>query len=66
MPVREIYEITTIRETYTPSPEMIAAASLASADPFGIDDDCLNPSGHHIIADCSEVVCLHCARVAWR
>lgn len=65
MPVAEIYERTTIRES-EPSPEEIAAAALASADPFELNHDCLNPSGHHFIADCSEVVCLHCARIAWR
>ena len=65
MPVLDVIERTTIRES-EPSPEEIAAASLASADPFEIEHDCLNPSGHHFIADCSEVVCLHCARIAWR
>ena len=61
MPVRETIERTTIRET-----EEIAAAALASADPFELDHDCINSSGHHFVADCSEVVCLHCARIAWR
>lgn len=45
MPVRETYERTIIRET-EPSPEEIAAASLAFADPFDIEPECLNPSGH--------------------
>lgn len=66
MPVRKTYERTIIREPKSPSPEEIAAASLASADPFEIDNPYLNPGGHHFIADCSEVVCLHCARIAWR
>lgn len=66
MPVRETIERTTIKIERLIAAEEIAAASLASADPFDIEPDCLNPSGHHFIADCSEVVCLHCARVAWR
>lgn len=65
MPVRETYEITTIRVP-EPSPEEIAAASLASADPFEIEPGCINPAGHHFIADCSDVVCIHCARIAWQ
>lgn len=66
MPVREVIDIFIVREPKAPSPDEIAAASLASADPFDIEPDCLNPFGHHFIADCSEVVCIHCARIAWQ
>lgn len=61
MPVMEIIERITIRE-YQPFP------LCTPADPFGIDDPCpQNQDGpHRFIADCSEVVCIHCARVAWR
>lgn len=38
-------------------PEEIAAAALASADPFEIDHDCINPAGHQPIPSCGEVVC---------
>lgn len=41
-------------------------AMLTPADPFGLDHDCLNPTGHEFIASCGEVVCSHCARIAWR
>lgn len=34
-------------------------------DPFLIDNDCLNPAGHHFIASCGDVACVHCAKVAW-
>ncbi len=37
-----------------------------TADPFGIAHDCLNPKGHDFIASCGDVVCAHCAKVAWR
>lgn len=37
-----------------------------TADPFGIDHDCTNPSGHQFVATCSDVVCFHCARIAWQ
>lgn len=66
MPVRETIERTTTKvATFIPPGEI--AAIMASADPFDIEPhDCVNPEGHHFIADCSEVVCLHCARIAWR
>lgn len=64
MPVREVWELTTIRET-EPSPSEIAVATLASADPFDLDHDCVNPSGHQPITSCGEVVCFHCARIIW-
>lgn len=60
MPVLDIIERTTIRET-----EEIAAAALASADPFELDHDCINPAGHQPITSCGEVVCFHCARIIW-
>lgn len=37
-----------------------------TADPFGIDHDCINPAGHDFRAACGDVVCVHCARIAWR
>lgn len=45
--------------------EMIAeeGVPLYPADPFGIDHDCLNPTGHAFIGNCREVVCQHCARI---
>lgn len=60
MPVLEIIERTTIREIEAPLP------TCTPADPFHLDHDCLNPTGHDFIGDCSEVVCLHCARIAWQ
>lgn len=66
MPVLDVIERTTIRET-GPSPEEIAAAALASADPFGIDDPCpMNGGGpHHDIVGCPEIACIHCGRLIW-
>ena len=60
MPVMDIIERTIIRET-----EKIAAAALASADPFELDHDCVNPGGHQPVPSCGEVVCSHCARIIW-
>lgn len=37
-----------------------------TADPFGIDHDCLNPAGHDPIASCSEIACCHCSKVFWQ
>ena len=62
MPVLEVIERTTIRET---GPDEIAAAALASADPFELDHDCINPAGHQPVPSCGEVVCFHCARIIW-
>ena len=45
--------------------EEIAAAALASADPFELDHDCINPAGHQPVPSCGEVVCFHCARIIW-
>jgi hypothetical protein len=42
------------------------ASVFAAQDPFVLDHDCVNPSGHDPIASCGEVVCRHCARVFWR
>lgn len=42
------------------------AFANAGADPFLIAHDCLNPAGHDFIAACSDVVCCHCGRIAWR
>ncbi len=60
MPLLEVYERTIEREI--PIEPLI---TCTPADPFGIDHDCVNPSGHRFVADCSEVICLHCARIAW-
>lgn len=40
--------------------------TLPPADPFGIDHDCRNPAGHHFIASCGDVVCVHCSKVVWQ
>lgn len=40
------------------------AFAMRTADPFNVDHDCLNPSGHDFIASCSEIVCRHCGRIA--
>jgi len=63
MPVAEIYERTTIREI------LIDPASLPTctpADPFGIDHDCINETGHQAVYACNELVCCHCSRVFWQ
>lgn len=39
---------------------------IRTADPFGIDHDCLNPAGHDFIASCGDVACRHCAKVVWQ
>jgi hypothetical protein len=39
------------------------AFAARMVDPFGIDHDCINPSGHEVIASCGEVVCAHCSRI---
>ena len=38
------------------------------ADPFLVDHDCINPSGHCPIASCGEIVCRYCAKIfrIWR
>lgn len=43
-----------------------AAFVARCGDPFGLDHDCLNPQGHAFTASCGEVVCTHCARIAWQ
>jgi hypothetical protein len=62
MPLLETYERTTERTIlFDPAP----LPTCTPADPFGIDHDCTNPSGHQFVATCSDVVCFHCARIAW-
>ena len=61
MPLLEVYERTIEREIPIDVPQ-----TCTSADPFGLDHDCLNPAGHQFVAVCSDVVCIHCARVAWQ
>jgi hypothetical protein len=48
--------------------EMLAeeGVPLERPDPFGIDHDCLNPTGHAFIGSCSDLVCQHCGRIAWQ
>lgn len=58
MPVIETIERTTIRYQAVPIDTI--------ADPFNIDHDCRNPTGHDFIASCGDVVCIHCSRVVWR
>lgn len=64
MPLREVYERTTIR-TY----ERVAddpAELVDPGDPFLIDDPCSNAGGHYPVASCGAVVCVHCARIFWQ
>lgn len=42
----------------------VAFESFAG-DPFGIEQGCINPAGHHFNGACGDVVCLHCRRMAW-
>ena len=39
---------------------------VRAADPFRIEHDCTNTSGHHFIASCGDVVCCHCGKVVWQ
>ncbi len=55
MPVQEIIERTTIRFIAVETP-----------DPFEIEPECVNPSGHHFIPSCGDVVCVHCSKVVWQ
>lgn len=43
----------------------LAMLAVPAGDPFNIEHDCLNPAGHDYIAGCGDVVCVHCAKVAW-
>lgn len=45
--------------------EQELASAFAAQDPFGIDNDCINPAGHGAISSCGAVVCQHCAKVFW-
>jgi hypothetical protein len=40
--------------------------TAGGVDPFGIDNTCINPTGHVEISSCGDVVCVHCGRIAWR
>lgn len=42
-----------------------AAFVSRTADPFNIENDCLNPAGHDFAASCGAVVCCHCTKVVW-
>jgi hypothetical protein len=46
--------------------EIATLDTITQADPFHIDHDCLNPAGHDFRSACGDVVCVHCARIAWR
>lgn len=37
-----------------------------TADPLALDHDCVNPAGHHPIADCRDIVCQDCGRIFWQ
>lgn len=63
MPLLEVYERITERSIPI---EAIPLPTCTPADPFGIDHDCANVTGHHFTADCSELVCIHCGRIAWQ
>ena len=39
--------------------------TAGGADPFGLDNSCINPTGHVEIASCGDVVCVHCGRISW-
>jgi len=62
MPLIETYE-RTVERTFLL--DLAPLPTSTPADPFGIDHDCRNPAGHQFTAACGDVVCIHCARVAW-
>jgi hypothetical protein len=43
-----------------------AAFIAATADPFLVENDCLNPAGHEPAMSCGAIVCRHCAKVFWQ
>jgi hypothetical protein len=43
-----------------------AAFIARSADPFLVENDCLNPAGHEVMASCGAIVCRHCSKVFWQ
>jgi hypothetical protein len=62
MPLIETYE-RTVERTFLLDP--VPLPTCTPADPFGIDHDCRNPTGHDFIAACGDVVCCHCSKVVW-
>lgn len=34
-----------------------------TADPFLVENDCLDPAGHDFIPSCGRLVCPHCSRI---
>lgn len=62
MPVVEVYERTIERTIPIDASPLLFCTP---ADPFEIDHDCADPRGHSFIADCSDVVCTSCGRIAW-
>jgi hypothetical protein len=66
MPLREVYERTTIRTVTHDADEPAHLLMCTATDPFGIDDPCTNATGHYPIASCGTVVCVHCAKVFWQ
>lgn len=53
-----------VRNIVTPIVKEEIAFLARTSDPFGIDHDCINPTGHDFIGSCGDVACVHCARVA--
>lgn len=54
----QLYQFVTERES---------ASVMRAVDPFQVDDLCpFNATGHAFAGSCGDVVCVHCARVAWR
>ena len=37
-----------------------------TADPFQIENDCVNPAGHFPIRSGGAIVCAHCSKVFWQ
>lgn len=64
MPVVEVYERITIRSEAVPVLDGFPVCT--PADPFEIDHDCRSPRGHSFVGSCSDVVCVHCGRIAWQ
>lgn len=64
MPVIDTIDRITTITRQAPAPSLIACTP---ADPFLIDDPCpMNAGGpHRFIPSCRDIVCLHCAKVAW-
>jgi hypothetical protein len=55
-----------LRDLPSDDPVDLSFTATSPVDPFGIDQDCVNPEGHRTVADCSEVVCVQCGKVFWQ